>query len=208
MASSFDFLMPALVVGDSGVGKSCLLLRFTDNSYTDNFIATIGVDFKIKTVTVENKKIKLQIWDTAGQERFRSITSSYFRGAKGIVLVYDVTNQDSFDNVRTWVSDILQGKGDMKNTILVGNKCELIKEKVISTVEAKELADEYGIPFFECSAKNNININEPFVCLARNFINHIHEETGEGGKEPKKRESVVSLADSKSASPGKKSSCC
>jgi len=196
--------MPALVVGDSGVGKSCLLLRFTDNSYTENFIATIGVDFKIKTVDVDGKKVKLQIWDTAGQERFRSITASYFRGAKGIVLVYDVTNQDSFDNVRTWVSDIVQGKGDMKNTILVGNKCELIKQKVISQAEGKELAEEYKIPFFETSAKNGVNVNEPFLCLARTFIQSVQEVNGEKSKDSTKN-TKVSLEPSKTP---EKTGCC
>jgi len=199
--------MPALVVGDSGVGKSCLLLRFTEDNYTDNFIATIGVDFKIKTVEVDGKKVKLQIWDTAGQERFRSITSSYFRGAKGIVLVYDVTNQDSFENVRAWVSDILQGKGDMKNTILVGNKCELIKQKVISAAEGKELAEEFKIPFFECSAKNNININEPFHCLARNFIQSIQEANGERRKDSVNKPKNISLTEPKNSSERKSSGC-
>ena len=104
MNAEYDYLFKLLIIGDSGVGKSCLLLRFADGTYTDSYISTIGVDFKIHTVNLDGKIIKLQIWDTAGQERFRTITSSYYRGAHGIIVVYDVTDQDTFSKLLSTVS--------------------------------------------------------------------------------------------------------
>lgn len=103
MAGEYDHLFKVLLIGDSGVGKSCLLLRFADDSYTESYISTIGVDFKIRNFTLEGKKIKLQMWDTAGQERFRTIISSYYRGAHGIIIVYDITDLESFNNVKIWL---------------------------------------------------------------------------------------------------------
>merc|ERR1711965_386176 len=102
----YDYLFKLLLIGDSGVGKSCLLLRFADDTYTETYISTIGVDFKIRTVEIDQKVIKLQIWDTAGQERFRTITSSYYRGAHGIIVVYDVTDEESFTAVERWMTEI------------------------------------------------------------------------------------------------------
>merc|ERR1712023_429870 len=120
----YDYLFKLLLIGDSGVGKSSLLLRFADDTYTQSYISTIGVDFKIRTVELEGKTIKLQIWDTAGQERFRTITSSYYRGAHGIIVVYDVTDIDSFNNVKQWLCEIDRYACENVNKLLVGNKCE------------------------------------------------------------------------------------
>merc|ERR1712167_236646 len=106
--TNFDFLIKLLLIGDSGVGKSCLLLCFSDQSFTTSFITTIGIDFKIKTIELDGKRIKLQIWDTAGQERFRTITTAYYRGAMGILLVFDVTDDQSFQNIATWMDQIDQ----------------------------------------------------------------------------------------------------
>ena len=106
MNQDYDYLFKMLIIGNSGVGKSCLLLRYAENSFNENFFNTIGVDFKLKTVKHENDVIKLQIWDTAGQERFRTLTASYYRGAQGIIIVYDVTDRETFDNVRTWINEI------------------------------------------------------------------------------------------------------
>ncbi|KAF3777864.1 Ras-related protein, partial [Nymphaea thermarum] len=161
-----DYLFKLLLIGDSSVGKSCLLLRFADDSYVDSYISTIGVDFKIRTVELDGKTIKLQIWDTAGQERFRTITSSYYRGAHGIIIVYDVTEQESFNNVKQWLNEIDRYASDSVCKLLVGNKCDLVDNKVVDTSTAKAFADELGIPFLETSAKDSINVEQAFLTMA------------------------------------------
>jgi Ras-related protein Rab-8A len=167
--SSYDHLIKLLLIGDSGVGKSCLLLRFSDDSFTTSFITTIGIDFKIKTIDLDGKRIKLQIWDTAGQERFRTITTAYYRGAMGILLVYDCTDESSFNNIRNWIRNIETHAADSVNKVLIGNKCDMLTEKAVDTARGQALADEYGMKFFETSAKNNINVEEAFVSIARDI---------------------------------------
>ncbi|CAK1552347.1 unnamed protein product [Leptosia nina] len=157
MNPEYDYLFKLLLIGDSGVGKSCLLLRFADDTYTESYISTIGVDFKIRTVELDGKTIKLQIWDTAGQERFRTITSSYYRGAHGIIIVYDCTDQDSFSNVKQWLEEIDRYACDNVNKLLVGNKCDLTTKKAVDYTTANQYAEQLGIPFLETSAKNSTN---------------------------------------------------
>mmetsp|Transcript_38475 Transcript_38475/g.77083 ORF Transcript_38475/g.77083 Transcript_38475/m.77083 type:complete len:203 (+) Transcript_38475:103-711(+) len=166
MSAEYDYLFKLLLIGDSGVGKSCLLLRFADDTYTESYISTIGVDFKIRTLELDGKTIKLQIWDTAGQERFRTITSSYYRGAHGIIVVYDVTDQESFNNVKQWMNEIDRYANDKVNKMLVGNKCDLTSKKVVDYNAAKEFADQLGIPFLETSAKNSTNVEQAFITMA------------------------------------------
>ncbi|GLU00367.1 hypothetical protein SLE2022_177440 [Rubroshorea leprosula] len=166
MNPEYDYLFKLLLIGDSGVGKSCLLLRFADDSYIESYISTIGVDFKIRTVEQDGKTIKLQIWDTAGQERFRTITSSYYRGAHGIIIVYDVTDQESFNNVKQWLNEIDRYASDNVNKLLVGNKSDLTANKVVSYETAKAFADEVGIPFMETSAKDSTNVEQAFMAMA------------------------------------------
>merc|ERR1712139_210872 len=127
---AYDYLIKLLLIGDSGVGKSCLLLRFSDDSFTPSFITTIGIDFKIRTIELDGRRIKLQIWDTAGQERFRTITTAYYRGAMGILLVYDVTDEESFANINTWMHAIKQHASDSVNKVLLGNKADSSGPKV------------------------------------------------------------------------------
>uniref|UniRef100_A0A3B4BA68 ZRAB1B, member RAS oncogene family a n=1 Tax=Periophthalmus magnuspinnatus TaxID=409849 RepID=A0A3B4BA68_9GOBI len=160
-----DYLFKLLLIGDSGVGKSCLLLRFADDTYTESYISTIGVDFKIRTIELDGKTIKLQIWDTAGQERFRTITSSYYRGAHGIIVVYDVTDQESFNNVKQWLQEIDRYASENVNKLLVGNKCDLTTKKVVDYTTAK-FADNLGIPFLETSAKSATNVEQAFMTMA------------------------------------------
>ncbi|KAB0794733.1 hypothetical protein PPYR_12052 [Photinus pyralis] len=166
MARDYDHLFKLLIIGDSGVGKSSLLLRFADNTFSGSYITTIGVDFKIRTVTIDGQRIKLQIWDTAGQERFRTITSTYYRGTHGVIVVYDVTNGESFANVKRWLHEIEQNC-DVVNRILVGNKNDCPDRKVVLTEDAKRFADTMGIQLFETSAKDNINVEEMFINVTR-----------------------------------------
>ncbi|KIY43637.1 small GTP-binding protein [Fistulina hepatica ATCC 64428] len=167
MHTEYDYLFKLLLIGDSGVGKSCLLLRFADDTYTESYISTIGVDFKIRTIELEGKTVKLQIWDTAGQERFRTITSSYYRGAYGIIVVYDVTDNDTFTNVKQWLQEIDRYASEGVNKLLVGNKSDLTSKKVVEYAVAKEFADQLGIPFLETSAKNATNVEQAFLTMAK-----------------------------------------
>jgi len=167
MNPEYDYLFKLLLIGDSGVGKSCLLLRFADDTYTESYISTIGVDFKIRTIELDGKTVKLQIWDTAGQERFRTITSSYYRGAHGIIVVYDVTDQESFSNVKQWLGEIERYAAENVNKLLVGNKSDLVNKKVVEYSIAKEFADSLNIPFLETSAKNATNVEDAFMTMAR-----------------------------------------
>ncbi|RAL52263.1 unnamed protein product [Cuscuta campestris] len=169
MNPEYDYLFKLLLIGDSGVGKSCLLLRFADDSYLDSYISTIGVDFKIRTVEQDGKTIKLQIWDTAGQERFRTITSSYYRGAHGIIIVYDITDQESFNNVKQWLNEINRYASDNVNKLLVGNKSDLTENRAVSYDTAKAFADEIGIPFMETSAKGSYNVEQAFMAMSANI---------------------------------------
>ncbi|KAI9785509.1 MAG: hypothetical protein M1839_009250 [Geoglossum umbratile] len=164
---AYDYLFKLLLIGDSGVGKSCLLLRFADDTYTESYISTIGVDFKIRTIELDGKTVKLQIWDTAGQERFRTITSSYYRGAHGICVVFDVTDMDSFNNVKQWLQEIDRYATEGVNKLLVGNKSDMSDKKVVEYTVAKEFADSLGIPFLETSAKNATNVEQAFLTMAR-----------------------------------------
>jgi len=171
--SDYDYLFKLLLIGDSGVGKSCLLLRFADNTYTDSYISTIGVDFKIRTLDIDGKTVKLQIWDTAGQERFRTITSSYYRGAHGIIVVYDVTDKVSFNNVKQWLGEIDRYACQSVNKLLVGNKADLVEKKVVDYNEAKEFADGLGISFLETSAKSAQNVEEAFLTMTRQIKDRV-----------------------------------
>jgi Ras-related protein Rab-1A len=193
--SEYDYLFKLLLIGDSGVGKSCLLLRFADDTYTESYISTIGVDFKIRTIELDGKTVKLQIWDTAGQERFRTITSSYYRGAHGIIIVYDITDRESFDNVKQWLNEIDRYACENVNKLLVGNKCDLEAKRQVEFEEAKAFADERGIPFLETSAKNATNVEKAFLTMAAEIKNRVAmapqpEEPGKGSVSVGKGESV------------------
>ncbi|KAF0309819.1 Ras-related protein Rab-35 [Amphibalanus amphitrite] len=169
MAREYDHLFKLLIIGDSGVGKSSLLVRFAENMFSGNYITTIGVDFKIRTMNIDGQKVKLQIWDTAGQERFRTITSTYYRGTHGVIVVYDVTNGDSFGNVKRWLHEIQQNC-DVVDRILVGNKNDSPDRKVVLTEDAQRFSDQMGIRLFETSAKDNINVDEMFEAITRQVL--------------------------------------
>lgn len=178
---AFDKAMKLLMVGDSGVGKSCLLLRFVDDKFNPSFITTIGIDFKIKTIELNGAKIKLQIWDTAGQERFRTITTAYYRGAMGIIIVYDVCDQNSFDRVETWYKTVQQHAKDDAQVIIVGNKCDEEEGRVISTQQGEQLAESLGVPFIEASAKTGVNVSDVFYKLSELILEKSGDEFNNQG---------------------------
>ncbi|KAG6832694.1 hypothetical protein H0H92_012266 [Tricholoma furcatifolium] len=207
--SEYDYLFKLLLIGDSGVGKSCLLLRFADDTYTESYISTIGVDFKIRTIELEGKTVKLQIWDTAGQERFRTITSSYYRGAHGIIVVYDVTENgklyvrtsldlhsnylvDSFTNVKQWLQEIDRYASEGVNKLLVGNKSDLTPKKVVEYSVAKEFADQLNIPFLETSAKNATNVEQAFLTMAKQIKDRLVGMSPTGSPQSEMRHSQPS----------------
>ena len=169
--TTYDVLYRIVLLGDSRVGKTALLLRYLDNTFNLSFISTVGIDFRIKTITVHGKRVKLQIWDTAGQEQFRSISSSYYRNAHGIMLIYDVTGADSFIHISKWVSDIKKIAPAQVKMVLVGNKCEQDENVwVIGKDRGTILAKGLDIPFVETSAMDNINVDKAFELLTCSIL--------------------------------------
>ncbi|KAG1714609.1 Ras-related protein Rab-10 [Nymphon striatum] len=170
---TYDLLFKLLLIGDSGVGKTCILFRFSDDAFNTTFISTIGIDFKIKTIELRGKKIKLQIWDTAGQERFHTITTSYYRGAMGIMLVYDITNPKTFDNIAKWLRNIDEHANEDVEKMILGNKCDVDDKRMISKERGDSIAREHGIKFLETSAKANVNIERAFMELAEAILDKV-----------------------------------
>ncbi|EGF78089.1 hypothetical protein BATDEDRAFT_90991 [Batrachochytrium dendrobatidis JAM81] len=198
-----DYLFKLLLIGDSGVGKSCLLLRFADDTYTESYISTIGVDFKIRTIELEGKTVKLQIWDTAGQERFRTITSSYYRGAHGIIVVYDVTDQETFNNVKQWLQEIDRFASEGVHKLLVGNKSDLETKKVVDAKTAGEFATQLGIPFLETSAKNATNVEQAFLTMAK----QIKDKMG-AASSAQSNQAKANIKVGQAVAPQQSSGCC
>ncbi|SMN18532.1 similar to Saccharomyces cerevisiae YFL005W SEC4 Rab family GTPase essential for vesicle-mediated exocytic secretion and autophagy [Maudiozyma saulgeensis] len=178
---NYDSIMKILLIGDSGVGKSCLLVRFVEDKFSPSFITTIGIDFKIKTVDINGKKVKLQLWDTAGQERFRTITTAYYRGAMGIILVYDVTDERTFKNIKTWFNTVSEHANDDAQLLLVGNKSDM-DTRVVTTEQGEDLAKELGIPFVESSAKDDSNVDDIFFTLAKLIQEKVDSNQVSGGE--------------------------
>merc|ERR1712062_400190 len=168
---TYDLLFKLLLIGDSGVGKTCVLFRFSDDTFNTTFISTIGIDFKIKTVELQGKKIKLQIWDTAGQERFHTITTSYYRGAMGIMLVYDITSLKTFENISKWLRNIDEHANEDVEKMILGNKCDMEDKRQVNKERGDAIAREHCIPFLETSAKSNINVETAFMDLAQAILN-------------------------------------
>jgi Ras-related protein Rab-1A len=171
----YDYIFKVLLLGNSDVGKSSIILRYVDQTWSDIFVPTIGVDFKVKTLVIDKKNVKMQIWDTAGQERFRTVVSSYFKGSHGIFIIYDITNRESFKNLENWLGEIEKNASDKVLKILIGNKCDLEQEREIQFEEGQAFANRNGMQFIETSAKNNTNINEAFEALAKLMIQFSNE---------------------------------
>ena len=163
---SDECVYKVLLLGDSTVGKTCFLMKYTDKTFQDIHMSTIGLDYRLKAMKLKSgKKIKLQIWDTAGQDRFRAITKNYYKGSHGIILIYDVTSIQTYENIKTWVSQIREEASSNVVIYIVGNKIDMEEERKVSKEEGKNLADELGFPFAETSAKTGINVNETFEDL-------------------------------------------
>ncbi|KAK5577603.1 hypothetical protein RB653_002546 [Dictyostelium firmibasis] len=171
----YDFLFKLLLIGDRGTGKSCLILRFSEDIFIESHISTIGIDFKIKTIYIEGLCIKLQIWDSIPQERFRTRNNSFFRGAQGIMVVYDITDQTSFDNVRQWFVEIDRYACENVNRLVVGNKIDLEEKRIVDSEVAKAFCDSYDVPFIETSAKYATNVEDCFILMAKKIKARLEE---------------------------------
>ncbi|XP_057693733.1 ras-related protein Rab-8B-like [Corythoichthys intestinalis] len=177
MAKTYDYLFKLLLIGDSGVGKTCLLFRFSEDSFNTTFISTIGIDFKIRTIELDGKRVKLQIWDTAGQERFRTITTAYYRGAMGIMLVYDISNEKSFENIKNWIRNIEEHASSDVEKMVLGNKCDMTDRRQVSKDRGEKLAIDYGVKFMETSAKTSLNVEEAFYTMGRDILHNLSSKT-------------------------------
>ncbi|KAL6051270.1 Ras- protein Rab-1A [Balamuthia mandrillaris] len=199
----YDHLFKILLVGDSGVGKSSLLLRFTDDMFQETFISTIGVDFKIRNVNIQDKVVKMQIWDTAGQERFRTITSSYYRGAHGIIVVYDITDQVSFNNAKMWLNEIERYACGSVTKLLVGNKADMEDKRAVPMATGKAFADQQGMLFSEASAKEGKGVEDAFMVL----VKEIFDQRVQLPESTKTEKEKLNLKDTQSVSAGRKGCC-
>lgn len=164
---NYNYLFKIVVVGDHNCGKSCILLRFAENAFRSDHISTLGVDFKLKTIKLGRDKIRLELWDTAGMERYRTIYNSYYHSAHGVVCVYDMTSEKSFDNLENyWLKEIKQHAPQNAVLMLIGNKADLETERKVDFSRAEKLATRLGVSLYEVSAKTGINCEDAFHTLA------------------------------------------
>ncbi|XP_069381473.1 ras-related protein Rab-37-like isoform X3 [Paralichthys olivaceus] len=175
-----DLMHKTILVGDSGVGKTSLLVQYDQGKFLPgSFTATVGIGFTNKVVDVDSLKVKLQIWDTAGQERFRSVTHAYYRDAQALLLLYDITSKTSFDNIRAWLTEIHEYAQKDVVIMLLGNKSDMAAERVVKTEEGEKLAKEYGVPFMETSAKTGVNVELAFLAIAKELRHRATQQPNE-----------------------------
>ena len=170
----YDIKLKIMVLGESMVGKTCLITRYTNDKFGGRYLCTVGIDFQKKKIEKNNKKILLQIWDTAGQERFRNVTKNYFHASQGFILAYDINNKESFEKVQYWVEEIKSNAEEKIKCILIGTKCDLDRREV-SEEEGIELGEKFGFKFLETSAKDNINIDETFDTLVSEILTNYED---------------------------------
>ena len=183
MNPEYDYLFKLLLIGDTGTGKSCLLHQFIEHRHKRGSSHTVGVEFGSKIVTVGGKRVKLQIWDTAGQERFRSVTRSYYRGAAGCLVVYDIASKETFERTANWVRDARTLASLDISTVLVGNKLDLRHDRAVGVVEASAFAQEHGLLFLEASALTGEGVEEAFLRCARAVLSKVDDGVIEPGQE-------------------------
>ncbi|GMT05607.1 hypothetical protein PENTCL1PPCAC_27781, partial [Pristionchus entomophagus] len=187
--TTHDGMVKLIPLGDSGVGKPCIINRFSDDAFSHSFISNIGIDFKISTIDLHGKRIKLQIWDTAGQERFHTITTSYYRDATGILLVYDITDASSFENISKWLRNIDMHASENVVKMLVGNKKDMVDRRDVSKESGEQVAASHNIRFLETSAKANINIDRAFFELAEAILEKVSETIRQSSRKGLSRDS-------------------
>ena len=202
---TYELLFKILLAGNTSVGKSSIFLRFVDNIWNDAFVPTIGVDFKIKTLNINYKNVKLQIWDTAGEERFRTIISSYYRGAHGILLIFDLTEIESFNNLNNWLAEIEKNANKNVVKVLIGNKCDLEDKRVISFEKAKDFADSNNMQYIETSAKIDKNITNAFGLIGKELM-----DAAPNDNEMKSKQKNITIGQSSNIdiNEKKKNRCC
>ena len=178
MSRHYPYVFNIYIIGDPGVGKTSLLLRFPEDVFPNSYSPTIGVDFRIRTITLDSKVVKLQIWDISGAVRYQThCTSCYNRRTDGFVLVYDVTDRESFDHVPLWLPGLSEHSIKLVNLLLDGNKCDLIGERAVDDRAVREYVDRLNMPFIETSAKCNINVEQAFVKIASQIKNSYESQS-------------------------------
>ena len=176
MEDSYDFIFKVVILGDSGVGKTGITNRYLNETFIENTKTTVGVEFGAKKLDIDGKVVKIQIWDTAGQERYRSVTSAYYKGAKGVFLVYDITQLSSFHSIDKWIHEVKVAAGNDVLVFLIGNKLDLSEKREVSYEIAKSKAEELGITYCETSAKTSENINKIFEDISKVIVGRLLEK--------------------------------
>jgi len=167
----YDLKIRIMLIGDSNVGKTSIIKRYCKNQFSPSYISTVGIDFETKYLKINGKMVNLQIWDTAGQERYKVLAKNYFKNSDGFIIVYDITDKKTFNNVANWITQIKESASENVKSVLLGNKSDLDQLRQVETIDGKNLADNYNFKFYETSAQKGDNINKAFIDLIKEFLN-------------------------------------